>query len=193
MAAFTETSDASGRDVVRCYVKGAAPAVMSHAASALSAGTSIPWDEDLRSRGAGQRPADGGGRAAGDGRGFRDLDPAVVRPRRRPAGLRRRPRDHEPRRDGRPAARGVKAGGGRRPEGPHPRAHGHRRRRDHRRRDRQAAGDRGRGDPRRRVRRTRRDPSGSRGSTGSASSAASLPSTRCCSSTRSSRRATWSR
>ena len=50
MAAFTNATDGSGRDVVRCYVKGAAPAVMSHASSALSAGASIPWDEDLRAR-----------------------------------------------------------------------------------------------------------------------------------------------
>ena len=57
MAAFTKATDASGKDVVRCYVKGAAPAVMSHAASALSAGQSIPWDEDLRGRGRGERPA----------------------------------------------------------------------------------------------------------------------------------------
>ena len=48
MAAFTKTSDQSGADVVRCFVKGAAPAVMSHAASALSAGQSIPWDAELR-------------------------------------------------------------------------------------------------------------------------------------------------
>jgi Ca2+-transporting ATPase len=50
MAAFTKATDESGKDVVRCYVKGAAPAVMSHASSALSAGASIPWDEDLRAR-----------------------------------------------------------------------------------------------------------------------------------------------
>ena len=47
MAAFTQ---ADGDDVVRVYVKGAAPAVMSHTASARSAGESIPWDEDLRGR-----------------------------------------------------------------------------------------------------------------------------------------------
>ena len=47
MAAFTKATDASGSEVVRCYVKGAAPAVMSHAASALSAGRSIPWDDEL--------------------------------------------------------------------------------------------------------------------------------------------------
>src|SRR6476660_2983092 len=50
MATFTRLSD----DGVRCYVKGAAPAVMSHAATALSAGQSIPWDEDLRSRAEGE-------------------------------------------------------------------------------------------------------------------------------------------
>ena len=50
MAAFTKATDGSGKEVVRCYVKGAAPAVMSHASSALSAGQSIPWDEDLRTR-----------------------------------------------------------------------------------------------------------------------------------------------
>ena len=46
MATFTRLSD----DGVRCYVKGAAPAVMSHAATALSDGQSVAWDEDLRSR-----------------------------------------------------------------------------------------------------------------------------------------------
>jgi P-type Ca2+ transporter type 2C len=46
MATFTRTPD----DGVRCYVKGAAPAVMSHATTALSGGQSIPWDEDLRTR-----------------------------------------------------------------------------------------------------------------------------------------------
>ena len=42
MAAFTNATDGSGKDVVRCYVKGAAPAVMSHASSALSAGAEHP-------------------------------------------------------------------------------------------------------------------------------------------------------
>src|SRR3954447_1027011 len=45
MAAFTDATDASGRAVVRCFVKGAAPAVMSHAGSALSENGSITWDE----------------------------------------------------------------------------------------------------------------------------------------------------
>ncbi len=50
MACFANTTDESGADVVRCYVKGAAPAVMSHASKARSAGHSIPWDTDLRTR-----------------------------------------------------------------------------------------------------------------------------------------------
>jgi Ca2+-transporting ATPase len=46
MAVFTRSSD----DVVRAYVKGAAPAVMGRAATALSGGSSIAWDEDLSTR-----------------------------------------------------------------------------------------------------------------------------------------------
>ena len=87
MAAFTRTPDDSGKDVVRCYVKGAAPAVMSHAASALSAGTSIPWDEELRAKAQDnvQRMGEDGLRVMAAG--FRDIEAGVVRPRRRPAGL----------------------------------------------------------------------------------------------------------
>ena len=63
MATFHQV-DVDGRPVVRCFVKGAAPAVMERATTALSAGISIPWDGDLAGRaqaniermaGAGQR------------------------------------------------------------------------------------------------------------------------------------------
>jgi P-type Ca2+ transporter type 2C len=47
MATFNTATDAAGRPVVRCFVKGAAPAVTSRAATALSGGASIPWDSDL--------------------------------------------------------------------------------------------------------------------------------------------------
>ena len=50
MATFHEMTDAAGNAVVRCFVKGAAPAVMSRASTALSAGASVPWDDDLRGR-----------------------------------------------------------------------------------------------------------------------------------------------
>ncbi len=50
MATFHQMTTPSGEAVVRCFVKGAAPAVMDRAATALSGGTSIPWDDDLRHR-----------------------------------------------------------------------------------------------------------------------------------------------
>ena len=50
MATFHEITDASGKVVIRCYVKGAAPAVMGRSSTALSAGASIPWDADLATR-----------------------------------------------------------------------------------------------------------------------------------------------
>ena len=80
MATFNSASNAEGRPVVRCFVKGAAPAVMARAATALSAGRIIPWDEGLSQRaqehmermeGAGQRVM-----AAAT----RDLEPAQFDP-----------------------------------------------------------------------------------------------------------------
>jgi P-type Ca2+ transporter type 2C len=80
MAAFTKATDASGAEVVRCFVKGAAPAVMSHASSALSAGQSIAWDADLRARAeANVRRMGGEGLRVMAG-AFRDLDPASFDP-----------------------------------------------------------------------------------------------------------------
>ena len=42
MATFHSAADSSGRPVVRCFVKGAAPAVMGRAATALAAGRTVP-------------------------------------------------------------------------------------------------------------------------------------------------------
>jgi Ca2+-transporting ATPase len=80
MATFNTAVGASGSPVVRCFVKGAAPAVMSRAASALSAGRSVPWDDDLA-----QRAQSHLERMAGEGRrvmaaAVRDLDPAEFDP-----------------------------------------------------------------------------------------------------------------
>ena len=50
MATFNRAKDASGHDIVRCFVKGAAPAVMGLASTAQSNGTSVPWDDALRRR-----------------------------------------------------------------------------------------------------------------------------------------------
>jgi P-type Ca2+ transporter type 2C len=50
MATFHQVTDAGGREIVRCFVKGAAPAVMSRAATALRDGRTIPWDTALSDR-----------------------------------------------------------------------------------------------------------------------------------------------
>ncbi|HEX9033187.1 MAG TPA: HAD-IC family P-type ATPase [Streptosporangiaceae bacterium] len=50
MATFNSASDAQGHPVVRCFVKGAAPAVAARAATALSGDASIAWDDDLKER-----------------------------------------------------------------------------------------------------------------------------------------------
>jgi P-type Ca2+ transporter type 2C len=50
MATFNRIGVGDGRDVVRMHVKGAAPAVLERVATALSEGTSVTMDEDLRQR-----------------------------------------------------------------------------------------------------------------------------------------------
>src|SRR6202012_3943639 len=80
MATFNSATDVAGRPVVRCFVKGAAPAVLAQAATPLSEGATLAWDARLRERhqtsierreGAGQRV-----KAAAT----RDLDPATFDP-----------------------------------------------------------------------------------------------------------------
>ncbi|MFD7662711.1 cation-translocating P-type ATPase [Streptomyces sp. NPDC059788] len=80
MATFNSATDASGQPVVRCFVKGAAPAVMSHAASALADGVGIPWDDDLRERAQShvERMEGQGHRVMAAA--VRDLDPAAFDP-----------------------------------------------------------------------------------------------------------------
>jgi P-type Ca2+ transporter type 2C len=80
MATFNRTTDGSGNEIVRCYVKGAAPAVMSRAATALSNGASIPWDDDLNGRAENNVV-----RMEGEGlrvmaAAYRDLEPASFDP-----------------------------------------------------------------------------------------------------------------
>ena len=77
MATFNSVTDSSGAKVVRCFVKGAAPAVMGRAATALAAGASVPWDAKLN-----KRAEDALTRMEGEGHrvmaaAFRDLDPAT--------------------------------------------------------------------------------------------------------------------
>ncbi|KAF5995942.1 HAD-IC family P-type ATPase [Streptomyces sp. WAC00263] len=80
MATFNSAVDASGRQVVRCFVKGAVPAVVARAATALAAGETIPWDAELVTRAEAQTE-----RMGGEGRrvmaaATRDLDPAGFDP-----------------------------------------------------------------------------------------------------------------
>jgi P-type Ca2+ transporter type 2C len=78
MATFCQATDASGNHVVRCFVKGAAPAVMARAATALANGKSIPWDSELRQRAEQhvQRMGQSGLRVMAGA--FRDLAPAAA-------------------------------------------------------------------------------------------------------------------
>jgi Ca2+-transporting ATPase len=80
MATFNSAADSLGRPVVRCFVKGAAPAVLARAAGALSGGRSIPWHAGLNARA--QEHME---RMGGEGRrvmaaAFRDIDRADFDP-----------------------------------------------------------------------------------------------------------------
>ena len=50
MATFNSTTNAAGKPVVRCFVKGAAPAVMERATSALSGQSTVDWTPELIER-----------------------------------------------------------------------------------------------------------------------------------------------
>ncbi|MFJ7905582.1 cation-translocating P-type ATPase [Kitasatospora sp. NPDC096204] len=80
MASFNEAKDADGRAVVRCFVKGAAPAVTAHASSAVSDGVVVPWDADLGGRALAQTERMGGEGLRVMAGAVRDLDPADFDP-----------------------------------------------------------------------------------------------------------------
>jgi Ca2+-transporting ATPase len=77
MATSNSATDAAGHDVVRCFVKGAAPAVIGRTATARAGGASVPWDEALQ-----KKADDAVARMEGEGQrvmaaAFRDLDAAT--------------------------------------------------------------------------------------------------------------------
>ncbi|MFE0101492.1 cation-translocating P-type ATPase [Streptomyces sp. NPDC059009] len=80
MATFHATRDGQGRPVVRCFVKGAAPAVLARTSTALSEGASIPFDAGLRARSQDEleRMERAGRRVMAAA--TRDLDPASFAP-----------------------------------------------------------------------------------------------------------------
>jgi Ca2+-transporting ATPase len=80
MAAFSSTVDGEGKESVRCFVKGAAPAVLGRAATTLADGARIPWTPDLDQRARAHME-----RMEGDGRRVMaaavcDIDPATFDP-----------------------------------------------------------------------------------------------------------------
>ncbi|MEU8926976.1 HAD-IC family P-type ATPase [Kitasatospora sp. NPDC048545] len=80
MATFNEAKDADGRPVVRCFVKGAAPAVTSRAGAAVADGAVVPWDADLSGRAQAQAERMGGEGLRVMAGAVRDLDPAEFDP-----------------------------------------------------------------------------------------------------------------
>ena len=50
MAVFADAKDASGNAVVRAFVKGAGPAVLGRASSALANGETVPWGDEQQAR-----------------------------------------------------------------------------------------------------------------------------------------------
>ncbi|WP_037609415.1 cation-translocating P-type ATPase [Streptacidiphilus rugosus] len=80
MASFNRAEDAAGRPVVRCFVKGAAPAVMGRVTTALADGAGVPWDADLSGRAQAQTERMGGEGLRVMAAAYRDLDPADFDP-----------------------------------------------------------------------------------------------------------------
>ena len=80
MAVFANAKDASGKAVVRIFVKGAGPAVIGRAATALANGESVPWGDQQN-----KRSSEEMGRLGGKGlrimvAAMRDIDPADFDP-----------------------------------------------------------------------------------------------------------------
>ena len=80
MAIFTDATNADGDKVVRCFVKGAAPAVISHATTARAAGASVPWDADAGERADREIARMGAAGLRVMAAAVRDLDPASFDP-----------------------------------------------------------------------------------------------------------------
>jgi len=80
MATFNTATDAAGKQVVRCFVKGAAPAVGSRSTRVMSGGTSVAVDDDLKEKagGASRRLGEQGLRVMAAA--YRDLDAATFDP-----------------------------------------------------------------------------------------------------------------
>jgi Ca2+-transporting ATPase len=75
MAVFADAKDESGKAVVRAFVKGAGPAVIGLASSALSNGKTVPWGDEQNTRSSQEMDRLGGKGLRIMVAAFRDLDP----------------------------------------------------------------------------------------------------------------------
>ena len=80
MAIFADAKDESGKAVVRAFVKGAGPAVIGRAASALANGESVPWGDEQNTRAAQEMERLGGKGLRIMVAATRDIDPADFDP-----------------------------------------------------------------------------------------------------------------
>ena len=75
MAVFADAKDESGKAVVRVFVKGAGPAVIALASSALANGKTVPWSDESDKRSSQEMDRLGGEGLRVMAAAFRDLDP----------------------------------------------------------------------------------------------------------------------
>ena len=80
MAVFADAKDASGKAVVRMFVKGAGPAVIGRAATALANGESVPWGDQQNKRSSEEMDRLGGKGLRIMVAAMRDIDPADFDP-----------------------------------------------------------------------------------------------------------------
>ncbi len=80
MAAFCDATDEQGNAVVRIFVKGAAPAVIGRATSALAKGKSVPWTADAGTRTDGEMARLGGKGLRIMAAAMKDMDPKDFTP-----------------------------------------------------------------------------------------------------------------
>ncbi len=80
MAVFCQANDASGKPVVRAFVKGAGPAVIGRASTALANGESVPWSEEFKQRSDEQMQRLGGKGLRVMAAAVKDIDPAAFDP-----------------------------------------------------------------------------------------------------------------
>jgi len=76
MATFNDATDADGKKVVRCFVKGAAPAVGGRASCVESAGQCVPVSDDLKQKAAAASERLGGQGLRVMAAAYKDIDPA---------------------------------------------------------------------------------------------------------------------